>query len=129
MKITTKILFTVFFVVTIFNLGVSALNAQFDCEGHPFCIPRQPPESATQPLTFINLVADIIFWIGILLGGIAILIMFWSAFLFMVSGDNASRQERAKKFLTWGIIGIIVALFASAIVPLVYNLLAGNLFS
>jgi len=128
MKISVKILLIVFFTTAIFNFGSSALLAQYECpEGVPFCIP-EAPETATNPNTFIQLVADIIFWIGILLGGIAILIMFWSAFLFMTAGDNTGRQDKAKKFLTWGIIGIIVALFASAIVPLVYNILAGNLF-
>jgi hypothetical protein len=100
--------------------GVSAIEPiPYLDETHPL-----RAEGARQ---VVDIVEDFIFWIGIILGGIAILSIFWAGFLFMTSGDNQSQLTRAKKWLIWGLVGIVVSIFATAIVPLVYSFLEGGL--
>jgi heme/copper-type cytochrome/quinol oxidase subunit 2 len=60
--------------------------------------------------------AGIIFIIGIIM-------MLYAAFLYMTSGGDDSKIEKAKKTLVWGIVGIIVALLAYGIWATVYNFL------
>lgn len=91
-------------------------------------IPDDPGVLPQSGWDFIDIIEQIIFWLGAILGAIAVLVMLWSAFLFMTAGDSQQRQDRAKAWLKWGIIGIIVALFSTVVVPLIMDLLAGGVF-
>jgi hypothetical protein len=63
--------------------------------------------------------AGIVFIIGTLM-------MLYAAFLYMTSGGDDSKIEKAKKTLVWGIVGIIVALLAYGIWTTIYNFLTAT---
>jgi len=86
------------------------------------------PDSIRSASGFIDILQSFILWLGIILGGIAIFALFYSGFLFMTAGSNDSRLTSAKAWLKWGIIGIVVAIFATAVVPLVFSVLEGGFF-
>lgn len=74
----------------------------------------------------ILIVQKVVGFFGFLLGALAILALFISGFFFMTAGDDTGRLTKAKGWLKWGIIGVVVALFASVVVPLVMNIITGN---
>lgn len=60
------------------------------------------------------------FWI------IAVGIMIWSAFTFLTAGDSEEKVDKAKKILLYAVIAAAVALLASGVKPIVYNILKGQ---
>jgi hypothetical protein len=75
----------------------------------------------------IEVLKAIVIWFGIIIGIISVLVFLYAAFLFLVSGGG-DRMAQAKQWLTWAIIGVVVALFATVVVPIVIDFLAGALF-
>jgi hypothetical protein len=76
----------------------------------------------------IEVLKAIVIWFGIVLGVISVLVFLYAALLFLIAGGSEDRRGRAKQWLTWGIVGVVVALFATVIVPIVIDFLAGALF-
>ncbi len=69
---------------------------------------------------------DIIAWALILFeyilaiaGILAVGVVVWSAILFLTSGADEKRRENARKWLTGGVIGIIVAVISFTIIQIV----------
>jgi hypothetical protein len=75
----------------------------------------------------IEVLKAIVIWFGIIVGVISVLVFLYAAFLFLISGGS-DRMAQAKQWLTWGIVGVVVALFAAVIVPIIIDFLAGALF-
>lgn len=57
---------------------------------------------------------------------VAILVLLYSAFLFLTGGGNEERQTSARNFLIYAIIGLVVALFAFALPNIVESVLTGT---
>jgi len=73
--------------------------------------------------TFTTLFQGIIDWaidIGIL---IAVVMIIWSGFLFMSSGGSEEDITKAKKNLTWTVIGLIVLLIGGGWIDIIKDLL------
>ncbi len=66
-------------------------------------------------------VIRLIGWVLGLLGIIAVIMVLWGGFQWMVSGGNEERVDRAKKTLSGAIVGLIIILLAWAIVRFVLN--------
>ena len=114
--------------LAVVGLSVVAVTASAQAFGN---IIPEPEDLDLLPQTgddFIALVEGVIFWLGAILGAIAVLVVLWAGFLFMTAGDSQERQGRAKAWLKWGVIGIIVALFSTIIVPVIMDLLAGGFY-
>jgi hypothetical protein len=71
-------------------------------------------------LDFITAAANFIYWVGLSLVTIAIII---AGFLFLTSAGDPGKVQTAKKVLLYAVIGLFVALFARAIVYVVKSLL------
>ena len=63
---------------------------------------------------------------GSLLFAIAVLIFLYAAFLYITAGENEDTTTKARLFLTWGIVGLVVALVAWSLPLLVANILGGR---
>lgn len=57
---------------------------------------------------------------------IAVLVLLYSAFLFLTGGGNEERQTSARNFLIYAIIGLAVALFAFVLPNIVESVLTGT---
>lgn len=91
------------------------------------------PGGEVSPLTsgqgIIDVLNSLLGWFGIVIGIISVLVVLYAALLFMVAGANEERRGKAKEWLKWGIVGVVVALFATVIVPILIDLLSGTLFT
>ena len=73
--------------------------------------------------TFTTLIQGVIDWaidIGIL---IAVVMIIWSGFLFMTSEGNEDKVTKAKKSLTWALVGLLILLIGDGFIGIVKDLL------
>lgn len=71
----------------------------------------------------LNLVTAIVGWFETIIFAIAIIMIFVSAFMFLTAAGNEEKVGTARKSLTWGLVGIAVALFARVAKEFVQNAL------
>ncbi len=65
-------------------------------------------------------------WIFIFVGILAVIAILISAIFFLTAGGNEDQRSKAKGWLKYGIIGVIVAILAGSIITIVDNFLAGT---
>ncbi|MEX0877747.1 MAG: hypothetical protein WDZ40_02675 [Candidatus Spechtbacterales bacterium] len=70
--------------------------------------------------SLIKWITNILFVVII---AVAILLFAYAAFLFVTAGDNPDKKTRAKTFLIWAIVGLIVASLARLIPGIAQTLL------
>lgn len=61
-----------------------------------------------------------IFWV------LAVVFLIWAAFLFLTAGGEEEKITKAKKIILYAVIAGIVALLATGINIILFNLLKGN---
>ncbi len=75
------------------------------------------PEGAVVTLNCLPiLVGNIIFWLLLLAGVTALLLIIYSGLKFVTSGGDAKKAEGARRTLTFAIAGLFLVLFSFAIV-------------
>jgi len=72
---------------------------------------------------FTTLIDRISNGIGAVIGGLAVVVLLIAGIYFLTSGGNPERMQLAKRYLTYAIIGIVVALLASTIVDIILEIL------
>ena len=82
--------------------------------------------AAIDPLTWIQTIISNLLKIVIipLFSGIVILMLIYSAFLFVTAAGDPTKVSTAKKALIWAIVGIIVALVSYSVVAFLASILA-----
>lgn len=65
------------------------------------------------------IVFNVIYWLIFFSGVVALFLIIFGGFRFMTSGGDPKNVEGARKVITWAIIGLIVILFAFAIVTFI----------
>mgnify|MGYP003394057846 CR=1 FL=1 len=82
---------------------------------------------APAPITDINqvegLLAQIVTWISTFFWILAIIIVFYSAFLFLASGGDEEKTKKGKMVLLYAIVAIAIALMAGGFAPLIRSIL------
>ncbi|MDX1608108.1 MAG: hypothetical protein R3251_02780 [Candidatus Spechtbacterales bacterium] len=95
------------------NLGVVEVRPYGN---PPETLPLDDPQGGDNAIicafSFIKWISIVIF--GVLIA-IAVLMIAYSAFLFVSSGDDQSRRRRAKNVLLWAVVGLIIASIARLI--------------
>lgn len=86
-------------------------------------ITPQQPISSGSINTVIN---NVVNWVLGLLLVVAVLYILWAAFLFLQSGGKEEDITKAKKYIQYAIIAIVVAALAKAIVEIIKALLGVN---
>lgn len=68
-------------------------------------------------------VVNVINYILLFLGLIAVIMILWGGFQWLTAGGNEEKVDKAKKILTAAIIGLVIVLFAYAIANFVISVL------
>lgn len=82
--------------------------------------------SISNPLnadSFSELIQGIINWVIIIGQSIAVIMIIWSGFLFMTSEGDPEKISKAKKSLTWALVGLLVLLIGDGFIGIVKDLL------
>lgn len=80
----------------------------------------------TDPLgagDFTTLINRISTGIGAAIGSLAVVVLLIAGIYFLTSAGNPERMQLAKRYLTYAIIGIVIALLASTIVDIILEIL------
>jgi len=99
-----------FFMLMIATVAVSAQGVTID-----------NPLAAGDIPTLVNKIADWLLGIGSI---IAVIMVLWSALLFMTSGGSKERVTQARKTLTYAVVGLTVLLLAKGVTLLIKNFLS-----
>ena len=84
-----------------------------------------PLQDAAQLGTLLQSLAS---FFGTLIMAIAVFMILYAGFKFITSGDNEESVGQARTMLTYGVIGIIVALIAFSVPTFVASILGGSVF-
>lgn len=95
------------------------------CEGgtsplDPGCVPLDSVGKVMNLIWGLLGLLRTIFWI------VAVAMLLWAAYLFLVGGANPKAQEAAKVTIRYAVIAIVLALVATSIPFLVQSLLGGR---
>ncbi len=80
------------------------------------------PETSDINTTIVNAVK----WFLALVGIISLVVIVWAGVIYMTSGGDEEKVGKAKQRLTYGILGIVVALAGLVIMYAIRNLLANG---
>ena len=61
------------------------------------------------------------------IGLLAVIIILYAGFLFLVGGGNEETIKKAKNYLIFGLIGLGVAMLAFSAIPIVRNIFPGDI--
>lgn len=75
--------------------------------------------NCSQLLTFINNIATSL---SAIIFALAVIVLIYSAFLFLTGGGNEETVKSARSYLIWAIVGMVVALFAFALPNIVQSI-------
>lgn len=73
--------------------------------------------------SFEALVTDIASWLVAIAIPFATIMILYAAVLFMTSGGNEERVKKAKRALTWAIVGIAIIIIGAGFVTLIKDIL------
>jgi hypothetical protein len=76
--------------------------------------------------TIFNIVESVLNWLLALLGIFGIIGFVISGIIYLVSAGDEDTIERAKRAMTWSIIGVIVGLMGFVIIQAVNSMLGGS---
>ncbi len=78
------------------------------------------PLTATSTDALIDTVIDFIFWIGMAMGPLMIII---AGFLFMTAGGDTDKIKKAKNIITWTFIGLMIILLSRGLISAIKSVL------
>lgn len=91
------------------NAAVLELKSPLQCDGKDCTV-----------MDIINKIIDFLIWVG---AGIAIIMLVWSAILYITSGANEEKVTKARKNLMWTLIGLAILLAARGIIEVIQETL------
>jgi len=73
--------------------------------------------------TFEDLVKSIATWFYRVMIPVASIVILYAAFLFMTSGGDEEKIKKAKRAITWAIVGIAIIIIGAGFITLIKSLL------
>lgn len=70
------------------------------------------------------LIARLTYWVLGFAGALFVLFIIWSGILFVTSTGNKDRVARARRTLTYSIIGLVIIIIMLLIIPIIIDSLA-----
>ncbi|MBI4836846.1 MAG: hypothetical protein HY813_00350 [Candidatus Portnoybacteria bacterium] len=101
------------------------LSAMFFFGKADFC-QAQAVQNFLQSQSFLDLAYRIANYIFLVVVPIAVIAIIWSGILFLSAGDSEERITKAKRAITYSIIGLAIALVGSGFVTLIKDITGSN---
>lgn len=90
-------------------------------------VPVETPGPRIESLNQINRIfANLVNWVTGIFFVVAILYLFWAAYLFLESAGDVEKLTKAKDHLIYSIVAIAIALLAGSVRFIVENVLRGG---
>ncbi|MBI2635493.1 MAG: hypothetical protein HYW79_03035 [Parcubacteria group bacterium] len=85
-----------------------------------------PGPIITNPTQISVLIQKILSWIAGIIMVIAVIMLLFSAILYLTAGGSEDRVGKAKSYLLYAIVGIVVALLTFSVQPFITAVLEGR---
>ena len=85
-----------------------------------------PGPIITSPVQIAQLIQKVLNFVGAIVLVIALIMLLWAAILYLTAGGSEERVGRAKSYLIYAIVGIVVAVLAFSVIPFVQTVLQGQ---
>lgn len=118
-----------FLAVGLFFLGgVFSVMATTTCEenmtlSHGVCIPNN---TGLPRATVASLLVNLLRWLLYIFGTVAVIAFVVSGIMYVTSAGNDKQIDTAKEYMTWSIVGIIVAFSGVILITAISSFLAGT---
>jgi len=111
----------IFISISLFFISV-ILGAPLIVLAQP-SLPEIPIHSTADVVNIFNRILNFAYEI---IGILSVIVILYSAALFLTAGDNEERRRKAAGYLKWGVVGIVVAILAGSIITLITSFLSGK---
>jgi len=78
------------------------------------------------PQGWINLLNKVVKWISAAFWAVAVIFVFWTAYLYLTAGGDETKVSEAHQQLKYTLIAMAVALLATVFPSLIQNFLSGS---
>ena len=85
-----------------------------------------PGPIVTSPVEIAALIQKVLNFVAAIVMTIALIMLLWSAILYLTAGGSEERVGRAKNYLIYAIVGIVVAILAFSVQPFLQTVLQGR---
>ena len=93
----------------------------------PFlALAQVPGPIITSPVQIASLLQKVLNFAGAIVLTIALIMLLWSAILYLTAGSSETTHTKAKSVLIYAIVGIVVAVLAFSVIPFVQTVLQGQ---
>ena len=93
----------------------------------PFlALAQVPGPIITSPTQIALLLQKTLNFVGAIVLTIALIMLLWSAILYLTAGASETVHTKAKSVLIYAIVGIVVAVLAFSVIPFVQTVLQGR---
>lgn len=127
MKIIKKINILIFLLfIILIQMFIASLAFAQAGGGNP-CGGGGNPNELPNPLdacTFEELVSSIATWFELIMVPVATIMILYAAFLFMTSGGDEEKIKRAKRAITWAVVGVAIVLIGAGFITLIKSFLS-----
>ncbi len=93
----------------------------------PFlALAQVPGPIITTPTQIAELIQRILNWVAGIIMVIAVIMLLFSAILYLTAGGSEERVGKAKSYLLYAIVGIVIALLTFSVQPFITTVLQRN---
>lgn len=126
-KIKKSFLFGMF-LAAVFSLGGVFAHGATTCEGtmslvHGVCVPNQ---TGLPKGTVSGLLINLLSWLLFTFGTVSVIAFVVSGYMYLTSAGNDRMIDRAKDYMLWSIVGVIVAFSGVVIINAIASFLSGS---
>lgn len=86
--------------------------------------PESRPNIYTSPDDYVALLRAVVNWFFYILTFVAVIMLFYAAFLYITAGDDDEKLKKARKIIIYGIVALMLALLANG-VPILIRTIIG----
>ena len=121
-----KALFLTLVLAGLVVMGDAALAQGSVCDlpesaGSSFCQNQDDGSSTASDNPVINILSTVVRVLSIITGIVSSIVVVISAIMFTTAGGDSGRVGRARSALTYGLVGLIISIFAGVIVGYVLS--------
>ena len=120
MKLKRSIVYFILFSVLLTGLAVFLVRPSLAVSGNTTVNLPNP----TNASTFEELIQNIAKWFYYIMIPIASIMVLYAGFLFLTSGGDEEKIKRAKRTITWVIVGVAIILIGAGFITFVKSLLS-----
>ena len=122
MKIKQVFIFSIVFLISVLGIALFFAPSSLAIEGNTtYNIPN-----VVNSNTFEGLIRGIAEWFYRIMVPVASIVILYAAFLFLTSGGDEEKVKKAKRAITYAVVGVAIILIGAGFITFIQSLLSVN---